>query len=143
MNKGFADLRLRPLGHAADICEHSNVQIGGLIKLPPKTTKSTGCGFHLSGRRDSNPRHQPWQGCALPAELLPHVVHFCKELLKKRCKYKFLFLFLQESKIYLMPKITTLLFFSRPLAVELFAILKLEPLSTTFNFDKLTPLRRR
>src|SRR5581483_7230456 len=24
-----------------------------------------------SGRRDSNPRHQPWQGCTLPAELLP------------------------------------------------------------------------
>ena len=27
--------------------------------------------FVWSGRRDSNPRHQPWQGCALPAELLP------------------------------------------------------------------------
>ena len=26
-----------------------------------------------SGRRDSNPRPQPWQGCALPAELLPHL----------------------------------------------------------------------
>ena len=25
-----------------------------------------------SGRRDSNSRPQPWQGCALPAELLPH-----------------------------------------------------------------------
>src|SRR5260370_6202294 len=24
-----------------------------------------------SGRRDSNPRHQTWQGCTLPAELLP------------------------------------------------------------------------
>ena len=24
-----------------------------------------------SGRRDSNSRHQPWQGCTLPAELLP------------------------------------------------------------------------
>src|SRR5450830_66470 len=24
-----------------------------------------------SGRRDSNPRPQPWQGCALPTELLP------------------------------------------------------------------------
>ena len=36
----------------------------------------------LSGRRDSNPRPQPWQGCALPAELLPHFLkdHFsdCK-----------------------------------------------------------------
>ncbi len=25
-----------------------------------------------SGRRDSDPRPQPWQGCALPTELLPH-----------------------------------------------------------------------
>ena len=25
-----------------------------------------------SGRRDSNPRHQPWQGCTLPTELRPH-----------------------------------------------------------------------
>src|ERR1700676_2746125 len=24
-----------------------------------------------SGRRDSNPRHRPWQGRTLPAELLP------------------------------------------------------------------------
>src|ERR1700692_4528055 len=29
-----------------------------------------------SGRRDSNPRHQPWQGCTLPAELLPHCYRF-------------------------------------------------------------------
>ena len=27
----------------------------------------------LSGRRDSNPRPSPWQGDALPAELLPHL----------------------------------------------------------------------
>ena len=42
---------------------------------------STSCGskekatlrspFLLSGRRVSNPRPQPWQGCALPTELLP------------------------------------------------------------------------
>ena len=29
-----------------------------------------------SGRRDSNPRPSPWQGDALPAELLPHLVAF-------------------------------------------------------------------
>jgi hypothetical protein len=28
-----------------------------------------------SGRRDSNPRPQPWQGCALPTELLPLVAN--------------------------------------------------------------------
>src|ERR1700743_1488972 len=27
----------------------------------------------LSGRRGSNPRPQPWQGCALPTELLPRL----------------------------------------------------------------------
>ena len=27
-----------------------------------------------SGRRGSNPRPQPWQGCALPTELLPHLL---------------------------------------------------------------------
>jgi hypothetical protein len=27
----------------------------------------------LSERRDSNSRPQPWQGCALPAELLSHM----------------------------------------------------------------------
>ena len=27
-----------------------------------------------SGKRDSNSRPQPWQGCALPTELFPHYV---------------------------------------------------------------------
>jgi hypothetical protein len=39
-----------------------------------------------SGKRDSNPRHQPWQGCALPTELFPHCQH----------KYNTLPLFLQQ-----------------------------------------------
>ena len=30
------------------------------------------CRFVWSGRRVSNSRPQPWQGCALPTELLPH-----------------------------------------------------------------------
>src|SRR5512141_1065649 len=30
------------------------------------------CPEGQSGKRDSNPRHQPWQGCALPTELFPH-----------------------------------------------------------------------
>src|SRR5690554_2627775 len=35
------------------------------IKTPPSHR------YYLSsGRRDSNPRPQPWQGCALPTELL-------------------------------------------------------------------------
>src|ERR1043166_7175711 len=28
--------------------------------------------LNWSGRRGSNPRHRPWQGRTLPAELLPH-----------------------------------------------------------------------
>ena len=33
--------------------------------------KSRAAQVDWSGRRGSNPRHQPWQGCTLPAELLP------------------------------------------------------------------------
>ena len=29
----------------------------------------------VSGKRDSNSRPQPWQGCALPTELFPHIHH--------------------------------------------------------------------
>ena len=31
-----------------------------------------------SGKRDSNSRPQPWQGCALPTELFPQNKHFTK-----------------------------------------------------------------
>src|ERR1051325_7123878 len=34
-------------------------------------TRETVVGIRWSGRRDSNPRHRPWQGRTLPAELLP------------------------------------------------------------------------
>ncbi len=27
----------------------------------------------MSGKRDSNSRPQPWQGCALPTELFPQI----------------------------------------------------------------------
>ena len=30
----------------------------------------------LSGKRGSDPRPQPWQGCALPTELFPQCCHF-------------------------------------------------------------------
>ena len=32
----------------------------------------------MSGRRGSNPRPQPWQGCALPTELLPLIIAITK-----------------------------------------------------------------
>ena len=31
----------------------------------------------MSGKRDSNSRPQPWQGCALPTELFPHIPAWC------------------------------------------------------------------
>ena len=37
--------------------------------------------FAMSGKRDSNSRPQPWQGCALPTELFPQMLlSFIKEL---------------------------------------------------------------
>jgi len=35
---------------------------------------------YWSGKRDSNSRPQPWQGCALPTELFPHVSDVCQKL---------------------------------------------------------------
>ena len=32
----------------------------------------------VSGKRDSDPRPQPWQGCALPTELFPQITPFQK-----------------------------------------------------------------
>ena len=41
----------------------------------------------LSGKRDSDPRPQPWQGCALPTELFPHFKLLTRStLLQMRCK---------------------------------------------------------
>ncbi len=34
-----------------------------------------------SGKRDSDPRPQPWQGCALPTELFPQKI---KKMVKRR-----------------------------------------------------------
>src|SRR6185437_4184786 len=33
-----------------------------------------------SGKRDSNPRPQPWQGCALPTELFPRAAKYIERL---------------------------------------------------------------
>ena len=35
---------------------------------------------YWSGRRGSNSRHQPWQGCTLPTELLPHYLYAAIDL---------------------------------------------------------------
>ena len=48
-----------PLGHSTE-CGSNGGLPPDAVPVPP------------SGRRDSNPRPQPWQGCALPAALRPH-----------------------------------------------------------------------
>ena len=52
-------------------------RVGKKERLDSKWIKS----FLLSGKRDSDPRPQPWQGCALPTELLPHywLSLYCEE----------------------------------------------------------------
>ncbi len=40
----------------------------------PRKRSTTELHRLLSGKRDSNPRPQPWKGCALPAELLPQII---------------------------------------------------------------------
>ncbi len=37
----------------------------------------------LSGKRDSNSRPQPWQGCALPTELLPQILKLLRRFRPK------------------------------------------------------------
>ena len=51
----------------------------------------------LSGKRDSNSRPQPWQGCALPTELFPQLHGFVRRRTSpfRECKYKSLFGFKQ------------------------------------------------
>ncbi len=46
--------------------------VEGYIKMK----KAAFTAFSQSGRRDSNPRPRPWQGRALPTELLPHFLLF-------------------------------------------------------------------
>jgi hypothetical protein len=49
---------------------HSALTGRSLLNDRPKCIKT---GTNWSGRRVSNSRPQPWQGCALPTELLPRV----------------------------------------------------------------------
>ena len=41
-------------------------------RIELKKALATASAFFWSGKRDSNPRQLPWQGSALPTELLPH-----------------------------------------------------------------------
>ena len=39
---------------------------------------------NLSGKRDSDPRPQPWQGCALPTELFPQQINIFLKVKRRR-----------------------------------------------------------
>ena len=58
------------------VVKHTHLKRARLPIPPPGHTKRTlHIGIYsecLSGKRDLNSRPQPWQGCALPTELLPH-----------------------------------------------------------------------
>ena len=90
-NRGFADLRLGPLGYVASGVAQ-RARPGSVLAAPrgfeprssdPKSAVlplDEGAGIprisrdrakKWSGRRDSNPRPSPWQGDALPTEPLP------------------------------------------------------------------------
>ena len=63
----------RTRGSAGHLCCRARWRPGGRPtpsrrKMPPNLVAVTCCfGWEIwSGRRDSNPRPQPWQGCALP-----------------------------------------------------------------------------
>src|SRR5258708_34043049 len=42
------------------------------VVLVSRSTKASAASLRWSGRRASNSLPQPWEGCALPGELLPH-----------------------------------------------------------------------
>ena len=106
-HKGFADLSLTTWVRRHTRCPVTCVCIAGpaLRKIKPRHLVGWGRRGHFieevyskersvrlpnapcpegqSGKRDSNPRHQPWQGCALPTELFPHWHMQCTERSKK------------------------------------------------------------
>ena len=49
-------------------CDHYPLKVACIPISPPAQGLLK---KKMSGKRDSNPRPQPWQGCALPTELFP------------------------------------------------------------------------
>ena len=64
---------------------------------------------NMSGKRDSDPRPQPWQGCALPTELFPLIIITVKrrrlELPRHNCHYP-----LKVARLPIPPPLQKLLF---------------------------------
>ena len=62
----------RLAAHAPETCASTNSATWAFYDSAPLPNLSF-CFNMLSGKRDSDPRPQPWQGCALPTELFPLV----------------------------------------------------------------------
>ncbi|KTD20561.1 hypothetical protein Llan_1814 [Legionella lansingensis] len=64
--------RLRPESNRRPrLCRPLHNHSATQPKLNPKKKSDYGVALIWSGKRDSNSRPQPWQGCALPTELFP------------------------------------------------------------------------
>ena len=70
----------------------SGLSTGWIPKQPGTDVPS--CLF-WSGKRDSDPRPQPWQGCALPTELFPRWDYKGSEFFRL-CKFFLTFLYLRS-----------------------------------------------
>ncbi len=75
-DKGFAG----PCLTAWPRRRHSSRAQSPFVKKKPPPRRATASHLRWSGRRDSNPRPQPWQGCALPTEPLPHAGCYLSKL---------------------------------------------------------------
>ena len=62
-----------PLHNRFAIAPKPRCDKNGKLELPISVKKHERYFNVWSGKRDSNSRPQPWQGCALPTELFPHL----------------------------------------------------------------------
>ena len=85
---------LNPYRHYCPLDFKSSVSTNSTTRAEKKK-RSRGA-FEWSEKRDSNPRPQPWQGCALPTELFSRLrlfKNFAILILYCECKYKTYFYF--------------------------------------------------
>ena len=68
------------------------------LPIPPSGQKVVLLLKEKSERRDSNSRPQPWQGCALPTELLSHLIS--QKACKWWCKYIYFLFYSNSWKVF-------------------------------------------
>ena len=82
----------------------------------------------LSGKRDSDPRPQPWQGCALPTELFPLFNPFVRSIsLDCGCKGTTFFL---TTKLFLC-------FFSKKVLIHAIFVVFVAKMTQNLHFSVL------